>query len=123
VSLFAEEECGPRRPLPIAPPSRRARDEATLNAGIHPASGQRLLPVVAGETKVCRTCRWLYRGPADGYRAPDITRCCVRRNAAGYVEPRRTQLRWPACALYEVAPPPVLEGQVAIPDAVGGAHE
>lgn len=115
-ALFADDECGHRQPEPIRPPNRAERDQATLNAGTHPATGHRLLPIAANETaKVCKGCRWLYHGPSDGYRGPNITRCCVRHDAAGYMQPRRTQLRWPACDLFIAERPAELAGQAAIP--------
>lgn len=108
-ALFAEAECGPRRPEPVQQLSRAERDQATLNAGVHPASGAELRETPPGEAaRCCRSCAFC--GPAGGRYV-----CAAANILTG--EPRRTQLGWPACVGFVPEPPAVLDGQTAIPDA------
>jgi hypothetical protein len=113
TALFAEHECGPRRPQPIPPPSRAEQAQATLNAGIHPASGAPLRQTPPGEAaRCCRSCAFC------GFESDRPGRLVCLPSAAETGEPQRTQLGWPACVGFVPEPPAVLDGQTAIP---GGA--
>jgi hypothetical protein len=111
MALFAESECGPRRPEPIPTPSRVERDQATLNAGTHPASGAPLRETPPGEAdRCCRSCAFC------GVESDRPGRLVCIASAIVTGEPQRTQLGWPACVAFVPEPPPAHDGQTAIPD-------
>ena len=106
AALFEEHECGQRRPATISTPSPGERPQATLNAGIHPASGAPLRETPAGEVRRrCRDCAFC------GYESDRPTRLVCLPSAAETGEPRRTRLTWPACVGFVPEPPAVLDGQ------------
>lgn len=116
TALFDERECGPRRPQPIPTPSRAERDQATLNAGLHPASGAPLRQTPTGHiVRRCRDCAFC------GYQSDQPSRLICLPSGAETGEPRRTQLGWPACVGFTPEPPAELDGQTALDHPADGA--
>lgn len=88
----------------LTPAQRRAkRAQQMINAGRHPANGERLLEVAEDATRpTCADCAHLHR---SGHAAKVYVKCPHHRLGISHSAASDVRTGWPACALFEPKQP------------------